>query len=107
MDSVYAGTGTLLEAPLPVLLPEGDYCAVLRLVDDETGASDESECLAFTVGPAPPEDASPASGPLPGWLPSTDAMRAAAPLLLIGLVLVLAVLGFLVIRRRRRRHAAA
>jgi LPXTG-motif cell wall-anchored protein len=107
MDSVYAGTGTLLEAPLPAVLPEGDYCAVLRLVDEETGASDESECLTFTVGPASPQAANPVSGPLPVWLPSTDAMRAAAPLLVIGLALVLAMLGFLVIRRRRRRHATA
>jgi LPXTG-motif cell wall-anchored protein len=108
MDSVYAGTGTLLEAPLPSLLPDGDYCAVLRLVDEETGAADETECLAFTVGPAAgaPEGV-PAPGPLPSWLPSTDAMRTAAPLVLFGLVLILAALVFLIVRRQRRRHSAA
>ena len=106
MDSVYARTDTLLEATLPALMPEGDYCAALRLIDDETGASDESKCLAFTVGPAPLQVANPASGPVPAWLPSTDAMRAAARPILIGLVLVLSMLGFLLIRRRRRHSAA-
>jgi LPXTG-motif cell wall-anchored protein len=110
MDSVYAGTGTLLEAPLANLLPEGEYCAELRLVDEETGAADQTECLAFTVGPesaAAADAAIPASAPTPPWLPSTDAMRQAAPFIVIGLVLVLVTLAFLVVARRRRRRAGA
>ena len=103
MDSVYAGTTTLLEVPLPELLPEGDYCAELRLVDEETGAADETECLAFRVGPAAvAPGADPASGPLPPWLPSTDAMRQAAPLILLGLALILVTVGLLMQARRRR-----
>jgi hypothetical protein len=107
MDSVYAGTGTLFEAPLPTLLPEGDYCAVLRLADEATGAADETDCLSFRVGPAPTEAANPASAPLPAWLPSTDVIRTAAPLVLLGLVLVLAMLVSVIVRRRRRRQSAA
>lgn len=109
MDSVYAGTGTLLEAPLAEMLPDGDYCAELRLVDEETGATDEIECLAFSVGAAaPPEpDASiAAAAPAPLRLPSTDSLRQAAPLIGIGLIgVLLCAFALLVVARRRRRAA--
>ena len=109
MDSVYAGTGTLLEAPLADLLPEGGYCAELRLVDEETGAADEIECTAFSVGPAPtpaPDASSPASAAAPLWLPSTDVLRRAAPFIVIGLIgLVLCAVVLVVLARRRRRAA--
>ncbi len=49
MDSVYAGTQTLLQAPLADALTPGDYCAELSLVDEETEVGDATECLAFTV----------------------------------------------------------
>ena len=54
MDSVYAGSQTLFEAPLATVLAPGEYCAELSLTDAETGAADGTECRPFTVGePAP------------------------------------------------------
>jgi hypothetical protein len=106
MDSVYAGTDTLLEAPLAQMLPEGDYCAELRLVDDETGAAAQIECTAFTVGPPPPmtpDASSAASLPAPLSLPSTDALRQAVPFIGVGLIgLLLLVVAFVMLARRRR-----
>ena len=108
MDSVYAGTSTQLEAPLAELLPEGDYCAELELVDDETGATDQAECMAFTVGPAAPvtpDASSAASLPAPLWLPSTDILRQAAPFIGVGLIGLLLCAFALVMLARRRRAA--
>jgi len=109
MDSVFAGTGTLLEAPLAELLPEGDYCAELRLVDAETGAADEIECTAFSVGPAAsaaPDASTAASRPAPLSLPSTDVLRRAAPFIGIAFIcLLLCALVLAVLARRRRRAA--
>jgi hypothetical protein len=109
MDSVYAGTGTLLEAPLAELLPEGDYCAELRLVDAETGAADEIECTAFSVGPAAsavPDASTTASRPAPLSLPSTDVLRRAAPFIGIAFIgLLLWAIVLIVLARRRRRAA--
>ena len=111
MDSVYAGIGTLLEAPLADLLAEGDYCAELRLVDEETGAADEIGCTAFSVGPAAsaaPDASTTASRPAPLWLPSTDVLRRAAPFIgMASIGLLLCALVLLVLARRRRRAAQA
>lgn len=111
MDSVYAGTSTLLEAPMAELLPAGDYCAELRLTDAETGATDATECLAFSVGasPAPVGDAAaPPAGSIPLRLPSTDLLIGAMPWIAIGLVtLLLGGLAFLLLARRRRRRRRA
>lgn len=41
MDSVYAGTETLLEAPLSEALRPGEYCAELSLADEATGVTDD------------------------------------------------------------------
>jgi len=111
MDSVYAGTDTLLEAPLAGLLPPGDYCAELTLSDPETGASAEVACSGFSVVPPAdePADVGTGSGELPLRLPATDLLRAAGPvgillavgLLLLGTALVLA------LRRRRRDSTGA
>lgn len=109
MDSVYAGTDTLLEAPLAELLPEGDYCAELRLVDSETGAADEIGCTAFSVAPAAsaaPDASTTASRPAPLSLPSTDALRRAAPFIGIASIGMLLCAVVLVVLARRRRRAA-
>lgn len=109
MDSVYAGTSTLLEATLSELLPNGDYCAELRLVDEATGASDETDCLAFSVEPAaaaPPDASGAASQPSPLRLPSTDVLLQAAPFIGAGLIgVLLCALALLAHTRRRRRSA--
>ena len=111
MDSVYAGTSTLLEAPMAELLPAGEYCAELRLTDAETGATDATECLAFRVGTTPGPDGDAAARPtgsIPLSLPSTDLLFGATPWIAIALVtLLLGGLAFLLhIRRRRRRRRA-
>ena len=109
MDSVYAGTATRLEVPLADLLPTGDYCAELRLADEETGAADEIACTAFSVAPtaAPAPDASggAAPGPAPLWLPSTDVLRQAAPFVGVGLSGAL-LFGLALLALARRRRAA-
>jgi hypothetical protein len=103
MDSVYAGTETLLEAPLAELLPEGNYCAELSLTDPATGVGDATACVPFTVGPTDAGSVPPRG---PGSLPSTDLLlRAASFIALLGLVLSVIAL-FLVARRRRRRSEA-
>lgn len=113
MDSVYAGTETLLEAPLSADLAPGDYCAELSLADEASGAADETECLPFTVA-APDAGEGGATGPggqtIPVLQPVIDAV-AQDPRLLGALLLGVAFIGFvllLVLRRRAvmraRRH---
>lgn len=103
MDSVYAGSRTLYEAPLATVLAPGDYCAELSLTDPETGAADATECLPFTVGAPAPRVAGgdhPATTPILG--PAVDALvggRLTAALI-SGIALI--VLMFLLLRRRRR-----
>lgn len=107
MDSVYAGTGTLLEAPLAELLPEGDYCAELRLTDEETGATAETTCLPFSVAAPVTDDDRSESGapPLPFTIPSDEVLVGAAPF--IGVAIALGALGLLLLLARRRRRAPA
>lgn len=101
MDSVYAGTSTLLEAPIVELLSSGDYCAELRLTDASTGASATTECLAFEV-PGPVD----AGGPIPEISGVLGGAIRDSPLVVVALLLAAAVAGlFLVIWRRRRRAA--
>jgi len=104
MDSVYAGTRTLLEAPLATPLPPGDYCAELSLTDAATGAHDETGCLAFSVpGLMPDPDG---DSPLPSTLPKTSALVVAASvsvLVIAGGALLAAAL--VLIARRRTRKA--
>jgi hypothetical protein len=108
MDTVYAGTSTLLEAPATELLGPGEYCAELTLTDQETGATDTTGCLTFTI-------VAPAGGDgLPfGDLPTqvADAIGGSGPVLpvLTGLLLLMVGAGatILVLGRRRRRTAAA
>jgi hypothetical protein len=106
MDTVYAGTSTLLEAPALELLEPGEYCAELTLTDRKTGATDSTNCLAFTI-------VAPAGSGLPlGDLPTSvlDAIGGSGPTLPV-LFLVLLMLGagatILVLARRRRRPALA
>ncbi|HEX2221832.1 MAG TPA: hypothetical protein VHK06_04845 [Candidatus Limnocylindria bacterium] len=107
MDSVYAGTSTVLEAPLADLLPAGDYCAELRLSDPETGVTAAIECRPFSVTPpaADPGDRGSGSRNLPLRLPSTDALLAAAPVsLLVALGFGLLAAALILAARRRRRE---
>lgn len=105
MDSLYAGTETLLEAPLSAELAPGEYCAELSLADEETGAADETECLPFTVA-APDAGEGGASGPggqtIPLVQPVIDAV-AQDPRLLGALLLGVAVIGFVLLLVLRRR----
>jgi len=107
MDSVYAATGTLLEAPLSGLLPPGEYCAELALADEEWGVSADTECLPFYVEAAEDPEAGGAgrgSQDLPLWLPSSDGLRVAAPIAVIAGIggALLAAALVLAVRRRRR-----
>ena len=106
MGTVYAGTSTLLEAPVGELLPSGGYCAELRLTDQLTGASARTECLAFEIA-APVDEGPQAGGPLPEIAGPVVAAFRDSPLIVIP-VLLLAAAGavFLVIWRRRRAAAA-
>jgi hypothetical protein len=104
MDTVYAGTSTLLEAPALELLGPGEYCAELTLTDQETGATDATDCLPFTVVAPADGDGLPFGG-LPGVSQVVDAIGGSVPLLPVLILLLLAGLGalLLVFGRRRRR----
>jgi hypothetical protein len=108
MDSVYAGTRTLLEAPLANPLPPGDYCAELSLTDAATGAHDETGCLAFSVpGPIPDADG---DASLPWTLPGTSALVVPTPvsvLVIAGGVLLAAAVVLIARRRTQTRDGEA
>lgn len=106
MDSVYAGTETLLEVPLAPALKPGDYCAQLWLKDVESGISDATECLPFTVVvpgtaavtdpvPAPPQAISIVQPAVEGMSDVPLLAGAAAIASIVGL-------GVLYVGRRRR-----
>jgi len=106
MDSVYAGSETLFEAPLAEALAPGDYCAELSLTDEQTGATDATECLRFTVEPPPTAaggdgDAGEGAQTIPVGPPFTG-----NPLLAVLIAAAaLAVLGVMWFLWRRRRRA--
>ena len=108
MDALYAGTRTLLEAPLADALPPGDYCAELSLTDSATGAHDATECLAFSVQPSANDGA--AIVPHTPWtLPATSVLLAAAPVS-VAIIAGAAVIGaglLLGVRRRAPKQKAA
>lgn len=108
MDALYAGTRTLLEAPLADALPPGDYCAELSLTDSATGAHDATECLTFSVQPSANDGA--ATIPQAPWtLPATSVLLAEAPLSL-AIIAGAAVIGaglLLAVRRRAPKQKAA
>lgn len=104
MDSVYAGTATLLEIPVAPRLAPGDYCAVLTLSDEEAGATASVECLDVSI-------ASDGSGPLsgvPALGPAADLLEGWGVLAVgFALLAVVAALAWFVARRRRRRRPPA
>lgn len=103
MDSVYAGSKTLFEAPLAKPLTPGDYCAELSLKDLETGASDATRCLLFTVKP-PPASAhvEKQTSRVPILQPAVDRIaQHPFPAALIAAAML--VIVWLLWRRRRRR----
>lgn len=109
MDALYAGTRTLLEAPLADALPPGDYCAELSLTDSATGAHDATECLRFSV-PHPSANNGAGSVPHAPWtLPATSVLLAAAPvsLAIIAGAAVIAAGLLLAVRRRAPKQKAA
>ncbi len=79
MDALYAGTATLLEAPLADALPPGEYCAELSLTDSATGAHDATKCLTFWVGQPQSNDGAGPDSLTPRILPGTSALLAVAP----------------------------
>lgn len=106
MDSVYAGTSTTLEAPALEVLGPGDYCAELTLTDEETGATDATQCLPFTIAP-PPDDGAPFAG-LPGVTEVVDTLGAWPPgLPIVALLLLVGFGAVIVVVGRRRREPAA
>lgn len=106
MDSVYAGTSTTVEVPAIETLGPGDYCAELTLTDEETGAADATECLAFTIAP-PPDDGSAFRG-LPGVTEVVGTLGDWPPgLPLLALLLLFAFGAVIVVVGRRRRRPAA
>lgn len=111
MDSVYAGTETLLEAALGEALVPGDYCAELSLADGETGVSAATECLPFTVAaPVVVQDGTgDGSQTIPVLQPAFDAVsdnRLPAALAALAALVLLAAL-YLGLYRHRRRHLPA
>jgi hypothetical protein len=113
MDTLYAGTSTKLEAPLAAQLVPADYCAELAIVDAETGASDESECLPFTVAAPVPVQAPPDAGPFEGIPVLEPAIEAAvadpliAVVVIVGVLALVAAAAFLMVRRSRRARSRA
>lgn len=106
MDTVYAGTSTLLEAPGIELLGPGEYCAELALTDEETGATDETDCLPFVIVAPAADDGS--LGGLPTRVVDAIGSSAIFPVLILILLLIFgAGAAFVVLRRRRRRTAVA
>jgi hypothetical protein len=106
MDTVYAGTSTLLEVPAPELLGPGEYCAELTLTDTETGATDATGCLPFTTLAPAGDDGLPFGG-LPDVSQVLDTIGGSVPVLAVLVLLLLAGASgaFLVFGRRRRRAA--
>jgi hypothetical protein len=102
MDVVYAGNGTLLEAPLSGVLPPGAYCAELSLTDAATGAHDATNCLTFFVAPAPSSEGSGSGSGTPGSLPGTNVLLAVAPVS-ISILAGVALIGSALLLARRRR----
>ncbi|MDQ3689045.1 MAG: LPXTG cell wall anchor domain-containing protein, partial [Chloroflexota bacterium] len=106
MDSIYAGSATLFEAPLAQILDPGDYCAELSLTDEATGATDATECQPFTVeSPVAAAGTGDGSATIPVVQRPMDAAvggAATAAMIAAGL-LALAGGGWLLWRRRRRR----
>jgi hypothetical protein len=106
MDTVYAGTSTLLEASAAELLEPGEYCAELTLTDAETGATDATGCLPFTILAPAGDDGSPLGG-LPDVSQVVDAIGGPVPgLALLILLLVAGIAAALLVFGRRRRRAA-
>jgi hypothetical protein len=109
MDALYAGTATLLEAPVSDALPPGEYCAELSLTDPATGAHDATDCLTFFVG-RPQSNEGAGGGPDTPWsLPGTSVLLRVTPLslsILVGAALIGSAL-LLAVRRRGSRQKAA
>jgi hypothetical protein len=108
MDSVYAGTDTLVEVPLAELLGPGDYSVDLELEDDATGARASGAGLPLQVLP-PVSSGVDQPGPGSVLVPVTQVLQELPPTLvgaialglLGGLLLGLVVLG---LDRRRARQ---
>lgn len=96
MDSIYAGTQTVLEVQVAEPLAPGSYCAWLMLADDEAGASAKTDCMPFTVAAPAANQAPPLVGPV------IDAVTAnPIPALAATLASVAAVAALYLWRRRR------
>lgn len=106
MDSVYAASATLFEAPLAQALEPGTYCAELSLADDETGVADSTECLTFTVASKLVDVAAEGqgSGAIPVIRPAFDAVVGNPVTLALSAIAAVSAAGavWLLWRRRRR-----
>jgi len=105
MDSVYAGSSTLLETSASELLAPGDYCAELTLSDAETEVTASTECLPFAIV-APAGEGSPIDF-VPGLAPLADAIGSSGPVLPIITLLLMAGVTLVLLAAWRRRRAAA
>jgi len=105
MDSVYAASATLFEAPLTEALEPGAYCAELSLTDDETGAADSTECLTFTVTSQPVDVAAEGqgSGAIPVIRPAIDAVLGNPVALALFVIAAVSAPGAVWLLWRRRR----
>ncbi len=93
LDTIFAGTGTVIEVTLTDELPPGDYFIDVVVEDEETGASASAADRPFTVAapdPTPePEEA------LPGVVDSVDERLARDPVLIAVIVGITAIIGIL------------
>lgn len=93
LDTIYAGTGTVIEVTLTDELPPGDYFIDVAVEDEETGASASAEDLSFNVA-APEATPEPDDG-LPGAVESVDDRLAGDPVLIAVIVGITAIIGII------------
>jgi hypothetical protein len=115
LDTVYAGTSTVLEVNFTDFLPPGEYRISMSLQDEETGATVSVEGLELSIAapePTPePEAEDQDDGGLIGAIRSSDSVASDNPILLVTVFGGAALLGVMIIiavvlaNRSARKHA--
>jgi hypothetical protein len=113
LDTVYAGTATVLEVNFTTVLPPGEYLISMSLEDEEAGASSAVDGLELSIASPEPESEpeegdDSEDGGLAGGLRSTDlpdSMPSPLTLIVVGSMVLLSALIILaaVLYARSRR----